>query len=134
MTSLRKYFSEQVPEGRHPGPITPAPGNTTLPPFLGDPGLIKREEYDELQVIGHYYAKLFVLGDSDSEDHRYYVWVMDHVANGWFRVMDRVKLPPTPECPQMRVWLEWVQRYTLPPKQLASVQTILRESGVPTPN
>lgn len=112
-----KYIDEQNLE-RHPGTLV-WPGINGLPVL----GPISVEDSDlssqAYTIVSYFYYKLFDL--SNSEDSEYFTWVRDRIINGWFIQyhLEYIKDEKNP-C-NIKVYMEWVQRYIKIVKQSAPV-------------
>jgi hypothetical protein len=106
---LAKYFGEQSPF--HVGELT-WPGYQGFPVINFDVNC--RYDYPVLTLVHYFYNKFFDL--NKPEDLEHYSWVSDRIVNGWFICVHREFFT---ENNQIKVYMEWVQRYLLQvPKDL----------------
>jgi len=100
-----KYFGEQGES--HPGELH-WPGVHGLP-FLGDtiPNL-KKDELDEMPVVGYAHHRVFDLSKQAESDQ--YRDVRDRIRNGLF-TLDYIHREWNQESQSMLIYLEWTQLY-----------------------
>lgn len=84
------------------------PGTLHGFPVRGPAPHLKQGERDNLPVTVDFKSRLFRL--YDDTDHKEFDDIMDRVANGLYRVTNRVNRWSDDHC-GMIVWLEWLQFY-----------------------
>jgi hypothetical protein len=113
MGLVEKFGKEQSRE--HHGDHLTWPGTDAGFPILGRvPGMLKQQEYEELDHRFTYHARWFLMWEQD--DAKEYIYVQDRVVNGWFKVMDREKIYD-PVKRNYRIYLEWIQVYGVAPAE-----------------
>lgn len=111
---LDQFRGEQAADGiQHPAKMT-WPGANGLP-FAGPvPPLLKQHEIEALPVQTNFHCREFNLGIP--ADKIAYESVMNRICAKWFiRVRD---MPPyrDPETGHIKIYLEWIQRYSTAPQ------------------
>jgi len=100
--AVEKFVGET--DSRHDVQDLVWPGIAGIPAKKPD-----RTDYDDYTVYHYFHNKLFDL--SNPEENEYYNWIKDRIVNGWFL---QLKSEYHWEGSKMFVYLEWVQRYTIP--------------------
>jgi hypothetical protein len=109
-----KYQGEQ--DARYGGDLL-WPGNQYGIPFRSDNGqvpLLKKQEYEQLQVTGEFHAAQFDL--SNPEHLSNYLWVRDREVNQLFRVNFLQRFWDPAHC-RMIIYIEWTQLVSQLPKR-----------------
>ena len=108
---LWKYFGEQDDQA-HSGHLFWS-GHLEAP-FRGRQApLLKRSEYEQLDI--NYDAKVATFDLSNEAELRAYREILDRSANGWY-IIHHVSRHWDEEKGAMKVYVEWLQKYTdLPP-------------------
>jgi hypothetical protein len=115
MGLLEKFGGEQSKD--HHGSHLTWPGTDAGFPILGRvSGVMKQEEFEELEHKFTYHARWFLMWEP--ADCNEYLYVQERAVNGWFKVLDREKIYD-PIKRNYRIYLEWVQVYGVAPKEQA---------------
>ena len=80
MQSLMKYFGEQG--ATHPDKLA-WPGTASGFPVVGDPGNLKRSEFEDIEHAAYYQFRIFDIIE-DEGDRKEFVQIMDRIQNGFF--------------------------------------------------
>ncbi|NDD52539.1 hypothetical protein EBZ39_01450 [bacterium] len=106
-----KYHSEIGGE-QHGNRRLHWPGTLDGFPFIGEPGDLKQQEVEDIQLQYDYKSKMFELWDVSQKSE--FDDINDKIVNGWYRLLRRNDNWDE-DKKHFRVWLEWCQVYGMSP-------------------
>lgn len=117
-TLLDQFRGEQTHDTiKHPGPLT-WPGANGLPIVGAVSPLLKQHEVDNLPVRTVVNCRDFDLGDP--KEQAAYLDVLNRCKMGWFQCLSRTQPARDPVTGHIRIYMEWIQRYSVDPKAQGS--------------
>lgn len=111
--STRKYY------GEHGGPQHGDarlhwPGTVEGFPFVGNPGDLRQQEVEDIDLQYDFKSCMFELWDPQQKAD--FDEINDKIVNGWYRILKRTDHWDD-EKKHFRVWLEWFQIYGMIPSK-----------------
>jgi hypothetical protein len=109
--STRKYHSE-IGGPQHGDARLNWPGTMDGFPYVGDPGDLKQQETEDIELQYDYKSRMFELWEPQQKAE--FDDINDKIVNGWYRILKRTDNWDD-EKKHFRVWLEWYQIYGMTP-------------------